>query len=68
MSSTRIQHILQYILCVCTLAIYIPSTYADGIPSGEDKTFIVTAYYSPLPDQSYYFQGTYENEKTMNGE
>jgi len=30
--------------------------------------FIVTAYYSPLPDQDYYITGSYETEKRLNGE
>lgn len=32
-----------------------------------EKTFIVTAYYSPLPGQSFYFKGNYEAEKRLNG-
>ena len=26
----------------------------------EEKYFVVTAYYSPLPDQDYYMRGTLE--------
>ena len=33
----------------------------------EEKTFIVTAYYSPLPDQSRYLRGNYEAELRLNG-
>ena len=32
-----------------------------------DKTFIVTAYYSPLPDQSFYFKWNYNAELRLNG-
>jgi hypothetical protein len=28
--------------------------------------FIVTAYYSPLPDQKYYYTGDYESEIKLN--
>ena len=31
------------------------------------KTFIVTAYYSPLPGQSFYLKGNYEAEIRLNG-
>ncbi|EKE26991.1 MAG: hypothetical protein ACD_4C00091G0005 [uncultured bacterium (gcode 4)] len=32
------------------------------------KKFIVTAYYSPLPNQSIYLKGNYEDEKRLNWE
>jgi peptidoglycan hydrolase-like protein with peptidoglycan-binding domain/3D (Asp-Asp-Asp) domain-containing protein len=35
--------------------------------SGEDRTFTVTGYYSPLPDQKFYVTGNYEAEKRLNG-
>jgi hypothetical protein len=35
--------------------------------SETEKTFIVTAYYSPLPNQSFYLRGNYEAEKKLNG-
>lgn len=30
--------------------------------------YIVTAYYSPLPDQQFYLRGNYEDEVRLNGE
>jgi peptidoglycan hydrolase-like protein with peptidoglycan-binding domain/3D (Asp-Asp-Asp) domain-containing protein len=33
----------------------------------REQTFVVTAYYSPLPDQCCYFRGNYEDEITFNG-
>ncbi len=35
--------------------------------SETEKTFIVTAYYSPLPDQSFYFKWNYNAERRLNG-
>lgn len=35
--------------------------------SADDSYFIVTAYYSPLPDQEYYITGNYEDELILNG-
>lgn len=31
------------------------------------ETFIVTAYYSPLPDQEFYVTGSFESDKRLNG-
>ncbi|USN58938.1 MAG: hypothetical protein H6767_02375 [Candidatus Peribacteria bacterium] len=41
-------------------------TGADEELQGE-KYFVVTAYYSPLPDQKYYLKGNYEDEIRLNG-
>ena len=42
--------------------------WADGTTaSNEKKKFIVTAYYSPLPDQSFYLRGSYEADLLLNG-
>ncbi len=43
-----------------------PEVHAEGIYG--KRTFKVTAYYSPLPDQSFYTTGSYEAEKRLNGE
>lgn len=49
------------------LHIYAP-LIALGDDTKQEKTFIVTAYYSPLPDQSFYLRGNYEDEIMLNGE
>lgn len=41
---------------------------ALGQEAKEERTFIVTAYYSPLPNQSFYLRGNYEDEIILNGE
>lgn len=33
----------------------------------SDNYFVVTAYYSPLPNQKYYFKGSYEADMKLNG-
>lgn len=33
----------------------------------QETFFVVTAYYSPLPDQKYYLKGNYEDEVRLNG-
>lgn len=40
------------------------STHASG---PYQETFIVTAYYSPLPDQEFYVTGSFEGDKRLNG-
>ncbi len=40
--------------------------YANQEPYEQD--FVVTAYYSPLPNQCCYFRGSYEEEITFNGQ
>lgn len=39
-------------------------THADG---GEKRQLLVTAYYSPLPDQRFYIRGSYEADIRLNG-
>ena len=40
----------------------------SGYAASETREFVVTAYYSPLPDQSFYLKWNFEAEKTLNGE
>lgn len=43
----------------------VSPVYADDAP--RQQTFVVTAYYSPAPNQCCYFRGNYEDEITFNG-
>ena len=46
----------------------IPFYEVSAVDNGEDDNyFIVTAYYSPLPDQEHYLTGNYEDELRLNG-
>jgi hypothetical protein len=36
--------------------------FSQAIAEEETNYFVVTAYYSPLPNQEYYFTGNYESE------
>lgn len=71
---TNIHMYLQYKKCrLYPLAIVLTSlmgsvyspVYADD--AAHPQTFVVTAYYSPLPDQCCYFRGSYEEEIAFNG-
>lgn len=45
------------------------SFHADsGYAASVQQNFVVTAYYSPLPNQSFYLKWNYEAEKILNGE
>jgi len=55
---------LTSILMLIIPAILIHSTQA----ASNDGYFIVTAYYSPLPNQSKYIMGNYQAEVRMNGQ
>lgn len=37
------------------------------VDTKKETFFVVTAYYSPLPDQKYYLRGNYEDEVILNG-
>lgn len=42
--------------------------FSIATASANDKTFIATAYYSPLPNQEKYYLGSYEADLKLNGE
>lgn len=60
------RHITLLILLIVAVA------PAHGIGQGNDepyqKDFVITAYYSPLPDQCCYVKGGEEADKELNGE
>ncbi len=49
-------------------SIYLPYKQANAAFGYGKRTFTVTAYYSPLPGQSFYAKGSYEADKRLNGE
>nr|MDD3719784.1 hypothetical protein [Candidatus Gracilibacteria bacterium] len=52
-------------LFIITYFIVFPTIQA--LAQEEKQYFIVTAYYSPLPDQDYYLKGSYEADIKLNG-
>lgn len=54
-------------LIVLQLFSLVAPALADEANTPENKKFIVTAYYSPLPDQSFYLRGSYEADLKLNG-
>ncbi len=55
---------LAILLTSLVSSVYSP-VYAEEKPFEQD--FVVTAYYSPLPGQSAYFRGSYEEDIAFNG-
>ena len=58
--------ILALFFALCIIIEYIMPLYGVAATQ-EDNYFVVTAYYSPLPDQEYYLTGNYEDEIILNG-
>ena len=62
-------NIVKYTYAITACLAFFSFLPASGYAAApEQKSFIVTAYYSPLPGQSFYLRGSYEAEKRLNGE
>ena len=54
-------------IAILLILLNIEVSYASlDTEKSEFKKFIITAYYSPLPDQSIYLKWNYEDEVTLN--
>lgn len=53
------------VVCTSMFGSFFSPVYADDVP--HEQTFVVTAYYSPLPDQCCFFRGDYDSEIDFNG-
>lgn len=58
---------MKKIISSLLLALWIFSILPVQNLQADNNYFIVTAYYSPLPDQKYYITGSYESEIRLNG-
>jgi peptidoglycan hydrolase-like protein with peptidoglycan-binding domain/3D (Asp-Asp-Asp) domain-containing protein len=65
----QIQKIIGLAVLTIQLLAISPVALAGNIASGpgEPRKFLITAYYSPLPDQSFYVRGNYEADVRLNG-
>jgi len=57
-----VKKIISLILLACSGLLLSP----NQLNAKENTYFVVTAYYSPLPDQDYYITGNYEDELILN--
>lgn len=58
---------LRRLLWAVLFVILIAPPGVAGAPAMEEKEFMITAYYSPLPDQCCYVRGTYAADTLLNG-
>ncbi len=55
------------LLTSLVLSIASPVRASAHDACGREQAFLVTAYYSPLPDQEHYYLGSYEADIAFNG-
>lgn len=53
-------------LAIVSFLFLTPEVQA-GRPQGQKRTFTITGYYSPLPNQQFYITGDYASEIRLNG-
>ncbi|MDC0506185.1 peptidoglycan-binding protein [Candidatus Gracilibacteria bacterium] len=58
---------MRKIFALMTLLIVFTGFIPGNTYSSDTGYFVVTAYYSPLPDQEFYITGNYESEIRLNG-
>jgi peptidoglycan hydrolase-like protein with peptidoglycan-binding domain/3D (Asp-Asp-Asp) domain-containing protein len=63
----KLKQILAGFLALAVLLPASPFSLADTDFEPYEDTFIISAYYSPLPDQRVYFRGSFEADKALNG-
>ncbi|MFA6457852.1 MAG: peptidoglycan-binding protein [Patescibacteria group bacterium] len=61
------QKIVAGLLTFSLLASFAPTVFAAADFEPYDATFVISAYYSPLPNQRVYFRGTYAADVRLNG-
>ena len=59
---------MKKLTAILILIISLLGLFPDTTQATSTGSFVVTAYYSPLPNQSAYIMGSYEAELRMNGE
>lgn len=61
------QKLLGALLSFVMLAGAAPASLADSDFEPYEQNFVISAYYSPLPNQRVYFRGSFEADKRLNG-
>jgi hypothetical protein len=51
---------------ILIISLLCASLFINNVYASKKDFFVVTAYYSPLPNQEYYLTGDYESEKRLN--
>lgn len=55
------------LLLVLIIQIAFPFGQVSADDESEQRIFVVTAYYSPIPNQEKYLRGSYEADIRLNG-
>lgn len=66
MLAKKLNKIILALIIFTQFSALTPTIHAES-SSTEKRKFLVTAYYSPLPDQSFYTMGSYEADMILNG-
>lgn len=62
----KLKKVTAFFVLALQLFLLTPSAVAQ-VTAGEKRKFLVTAYYSPLPGQSFYIRGSLEADIYLNG-
>ncbi|MCK5471681.1 hypothetical protein KAI54_00645, partial [Candidatus Gracilibacteria bacterium] len=62
-----IQKLLGILLSLAILVSFAPTSFASTDFEPYEASFVISAYYSPLPNQRVYFRGSFEADKRLNG-
>lgn len=62
----QIKTIIGILILLLQFTFIIPNAMALDV-DGEKRTMLITGYYSPLPNQSFYVRGSYEADIRLNG-
>ena len=62
----KLKKIVAGFLLLAIFATFAPTTFAADFEPYQ-KTFVISAYYSPLPNQRVYFRGSFEADVRLNG-
>jgi len=63
----KLKQIFASFLVCAVLLPTLPLTFGATDFEPYDDTFIISAYYSPLPNQRVYFRGSYDADRLLNG-
>lgn len=67
-SLTFMKRLFSLLLIFSIIIAHFSASFSTSAQDEDDNYFIVTAYYSPLPNQEHYLTGNYEDEKILNGQ
>jgi len=66
-TKNRVQRLLASLLALTVFVGSTATSFASTSFEPYQETFIISAYYSPLPDQAVYFRGSYDADRRLNG-